>query len=138
MILYLSKPDRVEPYFAHLICNSFNWKRLIFPVICNEIRSMERRKWQLSESPISKISWGGGEGACPQTPLISSRLQFVPSAFMPTSFPYESSTLKCYHKACSRTLPYHHPIHKTTSFTATILAQKRVCRHFLTYVTHEC
>ena len=101
---------------------------------------MKSGPWNAENGNFQRVQFQKfpGGGGMPPDPLISSRLQFVPSAFMPTSFPYESSTLKCYQKTCSRTLPYHHPIHKTTSFTATILAQKRVCSHFPTYVTHVC
>jgi len=36
MILNLFIKDKVEPCFAYL-CNSYNLKRMIIPVICNEI-----------------------------------------------------------------------------------------------------
>ena len=62
MILYLfvkAGYDRVEPYFAHL-CNSYSWKQMIIPVMCNEIRirSRGRRKMAFQSVQFQKFSGG--------------------------------------------------------------------------------
>ena len=83
-------------YFSHL-CNLYHWKRMIIPVIYNEIRSRERRKWRFRESNFKNFPVGRSmQGACPQPPPPPRGSSFGHSLLKFTCFTYESGTLKCY------------------------------------------